>query len=191
MCQRPMANANASHGVEGLHDWEFIEPRFWSEQYHISGSIDAFFDLGVAKYMLTELKTIATEEFNDLLCPLPEHELRTKLYLRIVAEHPGYSNKINLHEGRVLYVSRGHGKKNEDHSGEILPFKEYVVQRDDNALLPILKKAEQLKTFRLAGKSIAAMPSGICATAMDKPAKSCPTCKECFSGQYPSGQPEL
>src|SRR6185312_15433048 len=135
-----------------------------------------FFDLGVSKYMVTELKTINPDEFEKIVAPLPEHRLRTNLYLKLWAD-PGstYTDRINLHEGRVLYVSRAHGKKNLDHNGEILPFKEYEVARNDDDLLPILNNAKQLKAYR----DTMAMPSGICATALDKTAKSCSFCIRC------------
>jgi hypothetical protein len=85
----------------------------------------------------------------------------------------------------VLYVSRGHGKANPDWkkpSGkdEVLPFKEFHIERDDEITKPPLQKAKALKIFR----ETAQMPTGICATALDKYAKTCDCCKICFSGDY-------
>jgi hypothetical protein len=98
-----------------------------------------------------------------------------------------YKDKINLHEARVLYTSRAYGKKNDQHGGEILPWREFIVKRDDKALEPILNKAKQLKIFR----ETKAIPSGICPTAMSKTAQKCSNCQLCFSGQFPAQQPSL
>lgn len=169
-------------------EWRFVEPVIESMATSTSGSIDVFFDVGTPLLVLTELKILAAEEFDSMVTPLPEHRQRTNLYLRIIAESNwAYKDRINLHEGRVLYVSRGHGKKNVDYGGKVIPFKEYKVARDDQALLPIIQRATQLKTFRQNGS----MPSAVCHTAMDKMAKSCTFAKECFSGQFPSQQEAL
>jgi hypothetical protein len=66
--------------------------------------------------------------------------------------------------------------------GEILPFKEFVVERDDDGIKPYLQRAKGLRIFREEKK----MPSGICATATDKYAKKCEHCKACFSGDHPA-----
>ncbi len=168
--------------------WEYEEVRVMSEQCGASGGIDMLFSAGTPKLLVTELKTINPDEFEKIVAPLPEHRLRTALYLKLWAEsNSPYKDQINLHEGRVLYCSRGYGKKNLDFDGEILPFKEYVVKRDDDSLSPILKKATQLKVFRDEGK----MPAGICNTALDKAAKQCSSCVACFSGKHPAMQEPL
>jgi hypothetical protein len=173
------------HGAKCL--WEYEEPAFLSTQYGVSGSIDVLMELGVPLWMVTELKIIKVEDFENLVAPLPEHRIRTALYLKLIADsNDPAKNKINLHEARVLYVSRGYGKKNADH-GDIMPFKEYTVQRDDTVLEKPLAKALQIKKFREDGL----MPSGICNTALDKPAKSCNVCTQCFSGQFPTMQEPL
>lgn len=167
------------------HWWEYrqvvVEE---AEAYGIQGGIDALFNVGVPKLMVTEVKTLNTTEFEDILVPKPEHRLRTSLYLRILdqSQHP-FRDKINLQEARVLYISRGYGKLNPTWN-EILPFKEFVVIRDDLALMEPLKRATALKVFRKSGL----MPPGICATALDKIAKNCSVCASCFSGNYPAGK---
>lgn len=169
-------------------DWEYEEVNFVSQKTKVSGSIDVMFDLGTPKYALTELKTYAADEFDKMVAPLPEHRTRTNLYMKLVAESGSiYTQDINLHEARILYVSRGYGKKNADYD-EILPFREFVVQRDDNApdLVYAIRKAEQLALFREVG--VEAMPGGICGSPGDKVAKSCKQCSVCFSGKMPSKQ---
>ena len=167
--------------------WEYRQIRVESPVCGVSGSFDLLFDVGAPKLLLTELKTINPEDFNLITAPLPEHRLRTNLYLKLLAESSNpYRERVNLHEGAVLYVSRAYGKMHPDYN-EILPFKEFTVKRDDEDLASTLARAKQLKIFREKGK----VPSGICTTALDKPAKGCSTCKECFSGNYPAEQEAL
>jgi hypothetical protein len=171
------------------HDclWEYREVVFKSVQYGISGSLDVLFKLGAPKLFVTELKTYAADEFNKMVLPLSEHRIRTQLYLKIIADSDSpYKEMINLHEAKIVYVSRGYGKANPEHGGEVLPFREWTINRDDAALESegILKKATQLKLWRDTG----AMPKGICFSAGDKEAKKCQVCKHCFSGQFPGVQ---
>jgi hypothetical protein len=177
MCSKPKGMCS----IGGKHDWAYEEVVFVSKEYGISGSIDALFDVGKPKLVVTELKIMAPEEFATLLAPLPEHRIRTSLYLKLIADSgTPYLDRFNLHEARVLYVSRGYGKKNEKF-GEVLPFKEFSVHRDDGGLLDLLAKVQSLKKFR----EIGVVPCGICNTALDKPAQTCKLCKTCFSGDYP------
>jgi hypothetical protein len=76
---------------------------------------------------------------------------------------------------------RTYGKKHPDWN-EILPWKEFIVQRDDETLKPVLQRSKALRVFRTEGK----MPSGICGTALDKVAQRCKFCQHCFSGEYPA-----
>jgi len=135
--------------------------------------------------VITEIKTMNKNDFDKILTPLPEHRLRTNLYMWILDKslHP-FRDKINTQEARVLYVSRGYGKMNATWN-EILPFKEFTVKRNDPDLDEFLKRATSLQVFRGAQQT---MPSGICATAVDKIAKQCSVCPQCFSGDYPAGK---
>lgn len=167
----------------GSHRWEYVEPVFVSKEYGISGSLDLLADIG-PKLIVTELKIMKGEDWEKLLAPLPEHRERTALYLKLVADSDSvYKDLINVHEARVLYISRAYGKKHVQYN-DILPFKEFVVTRDDACLEPLLKKAKQVKIF----KEQKLMPQGICNTALDKYAKGCTTCTACFSGKYPPQQ---
>jgi hypothetical protein len=165
-----------------LHSWAYQQLVVTAPEYGISGGIDCLFDIGAPLLCITEIKTLNPTEFDSMVVPFPEHRLRTNLYLRILAEsaHP-YKSKFNLQEGRVLYISRGYGKMNAQWN-ELLPFREFVVKRDDADLKLMLQRAKALKLFRDGG----GMPSGICATATDKIAKACGQCVTCFSGQFPA-----
>jgi hypothetical protein len=166
------------------HWWEYCQVIVESKEYGIQGSLDSLFNLGAPQLFIVEVKTLNPKEFEDILVPQPEHRLRTNLYMWIVehSQHP-YRDKINTKEARVLYVSRSYGKMNPDWE-EILPFKEFIVKRNDGDLQEFLKRAMGLKTFREQGL----MPFGICLTALDKTAKKCSVCQQCFSGQYPAGK---
>jgi hypothetical protein len=178
---------------QGMCNWEYAEVVFESQQYGVSGSIDVMVDLGVLMVAVTELKIIRVEDFEKITTPLPEHSQRTQLYLKLIADSASvYKDRINLHEARVVYVSRGYGKKNLDHDGEILPFREFIVKRDDKRIQPLLDMAKQVKVFRESLPSGAInMPSGICKLPTDKYAKNCGECAACFSGNYPATQPAL
>lgn len=161
--------------------WRYKEVRFSSKEYGVSGSIDALMHLYAPKLFATELKIMKVEDFNDLVAPLSEHRIRTAMYLRLIDESDSiYKKRINLTEARVFYISRGYGKK-QTSSGKIVPFKEYVVKRNDASTEPYLQKAKQVKLFREQG----VMPPGVCKTTLDGPAKLCSVCPECFSGKYP------
>ena len=160
---------------------------FVSKEYGFTGSIDVFFDVGAPKWLVTELKIMKPEDFEKLAAPLPEHRIRTNLYMKLIADsNDPYKDKINVFEARVLYVSRGYGKKNVDHD-QILPFKEFVVKRDDTDLQWVLKLAKQVKVWRETGQ----IPSGICKNPLDKTAKNCSASKHCFSGSFPAQQEAL
>lgn len=162
------------------HDWEYRQIVIYSD-YGIIGSPDVLFNVGSPFLLMVEIKILSAQEFDQIVAPLPEHRIRTNLYLKLMAaSNDAYKSKCNLDEARVLYVSRGHGRMNPEWN-EILPFKEFVVKRNDADLKLVLQKAQALRRSR-AGEG---MPSGICATATDKYAKGCSQCAACFSGQYP------
>lgn len=171
----------------GRCNWRYEEIVFHSH-YGVMGSIDMFVDLGSQKFMAVENKILKDEDFQEIVTPLAEHKQRTQLYLKLIADsYFPWKDKINLFEARVFYVSRAYGRKNVNYNNEVLPFREFVVERDDAKILPLLNNARQIKTFREEAK----IPSGICMLPTDKYAKSCSTCVECFSGKYPAAQPSL
>jgi hypothetical protein len=166
------------------HWWQYRQIRVDAGEYGLDGGIDALFNIGAPQLVVTELKTLNPVEFDSIVAPFPEHRLRTNLYMWILdhSQNP-YKDKINTTEARVLYISRGYGKMNAEWN-EILPFKEFVVKRNDGDLAEFLKRAAALKTFRTMGL----MPPGICDTALDKIAKKCSVMQACFSGTYPAGK---
>ena len=174
--------AGCSSGMKS-HAWKYEEVRFKCEKTGIDGGIDVLVRLGSAKMFVTECKIVAAEAFEKLSAPLAEHRIRTNLYLYLV-EKSGmvWSDMINTQVAKVLYVSRGYGKKHPDFD-EVLPFKEYDVERNDEDLAPYLEMGEVANRFFKTGE----VPPGRCVTAKDECALTCPVRKECFSGKYPEG----
>lgn len=167
--------------------WKYSQKNFVSKEYAVSGGIDLLMDLGGAKLFVVEIKILKVEDFEKIMAPLPEHRIRTSLYLKLIADSDSsLKDRINLHQAKVVYVSRGFGKKNVV-VGDILPFKEFDVLRDDSVLERPLALAKQVKIFR----ETKAMPSGVCATAIDAQAKYCQVAKQCFSGAFPCQQNPL
>jgi hypothetical protein len=164
------------------HIWQYEEFRIAAPEYAVSGGMDLLMNLGTAFLRVIELKIMAPDMWEKLVAPLPEHRLRTALYLKLIAESDSpFRSRFNTSEGTVLYVSRTHGRMNSVWS-EVLPFKEFSVPREDELLKAPLQQAKSLKIFRETKE----MPTGICATAADKYAKKCDVCTECFGGQYPA-----
>lgn len=180
----PQPNGRCSPLHPRKHDWAHVQMVIEAPEYGIQGAPDALFDIGAPQLVVTEIKTMNPVEFDGLLVPLPEHRLRTNLYMKLIdhSHHP-WKGAINLQEARVLYVSRGYGKMNAEWN-EILPFKEFVVKRNDADLAEFLKRAAALKAFRTIGL----MPHGICTTALDKTAKKCSVVHPCFGGDYMAGK---
>lgn len=149
----------------------------------ISGSLDAVIPVFTNKWSIIELKIIRPEDFASIQAPLAEHRIRTNLYMEIV-ENSGSSlvNMFDLDKAIVLYVSRGFGKKHTEFN-QILPFKEFIVKRDKEAVKPYLEKGKVIKLFKEKGL----IPKGCCMATTDKLAKFCPVATECFSANYKVG----
>lgn len=185
---RPRPSDTADGGCDGAkdkHRWRYEEVNFVSKTTGISGSIDVLAQLGSAKATIVECKIISAEQFDTLAAPLSEHRIRTSLYM-FLAEDSGslWAKAVNTQQARVLYVSRGYGRKNDKHNNEILPFKEFVVDRDDAATAKARTFGTQAMTFFRQR----VIPPGVCSTHNDPCATKCPVKKECFSGDHPAGQ---
>ncbi|ATS92304.1 hypothetical protein DLP05_064 [Stenotrophomonas phage vB_SmaS_DLP_5] len=180
-CLHPGQMECKSGGKFKTCKWRYEEMNFVCQKYDVSGSLDAVCDLGAPKLFVTELKIITPVDFEKLVAPLPEHRIRTNLYMNLIENSDSmYKHKLNLQQAKVLYISRAWGKMHKDYN-TILPFKEFDVARDDSVLAPYLGKAAAIKKWRTVKK----MPHGVCQTTAEPTAKKCSVCKECFSGKYP------
>lgn len=160
----------------------YREPLLTYKKYRFfTGSVDACVDVGGPKLRMVEVKICATSLFGDLKMPLAEHSKRTKLYLHMLENSvEGYGDLIDTQEASVLYVLRGHGKK--DHQHGIVPFKEFTVKRNDGALGSILEDVDLIASSGVYDevKNVTA-PKGICSSINDECAKTCPVKTTCFT----------
>ncbi len=157
-------------GFRGIHD--------------IGGSVDLIVDFDLGKHMAVEIKIIAGDMFADLKAPLAEHRVRTNLYLHLMRTSTSpIKERMNLDRAKILYVSRGHGKKH-GVKGVVLPFLEFDVKYEPQSLTPYLEKAQAVKIYRDTKK----IPKGICPTSFVGRVKSCCCVKECWSGKFPPAQ---
>ena len=187
-CKRPKFCDQAGCGHKRF---EYEELRFESPVTLASCGIDLLLDAGLGKLLLVELKTIEKAGFKELIGVKGEHKLRTSLYLQTVAEcaeagdHRAQSVKTEF--GYVMYVALG-GWGSIDpiidtwniQDGKFSPFKQYVVERDDDLVAPYLARALQYKAWK-DGKGL---PPRICDTLFDKRAKVCKKSAPCFSGKH-------
>ena len=168
----------------GARLWQYNEVCIINPHNGATGSIDFLIDFGLGKHTMIECKSMARDMFDDLKAPLSEHRIRTQLYLLHWSQVAGpHAGKVDTERAIVLYISKGFGTKNEDFGGKVLPFKEYWVERDDAAVMPLYKQADALHAFRKDGP----MPEGICATSFCQRAKGCNVAQECWSGSFPAG----
>lgn len=177
-----------SKGTDGhWHEWEYEEENFVDPETKVSGSIDFFIDLGNGKLTIVEVKTLDKDQFGVLAGPIASHRIRTQMYLALIdrSAAKNIKDQIDLTHGRIIYISKGYGKKNTElERAAIIPFKEFIVTRNDAAVAPYFAKGKVIQLFREGGP----MPALICESHQDKKAKHCVACKACFSGKYPAGK---
>jgi len=172
--------------VPCYHVWKYEEVVLNAPpEYDFNGSLDLLISMhpGSQKLTLCELKIKDKDEFTKLIAPEPEHRIRTALYLWL-AEHSTHKDawRIDSKVGKVVYVARSFGKKNEAEGGEIMPFKEYDVPRDDVGIAGALRKAKEVAAFRSQGVMPAKAGDPYCPLS-----KGCLCAAACFSGKYPDG----
>lgn len=181
---RHFSKLPAAKGPSCAHEWVYYEEKFVDPASGISGSIDFFVDMGNKKLTIVEAKSIDKDQFSKLAGPMAKHRIRSQVYLALIdrAAPKEVKEQIDLSHARILYISKGFGKMNADH-GKVLPFKEFSVQRNDEAVEQYFELGQHVQVFRKGGP----MPKVICVNHMDKRAQPCPVAKQCFSGKYPAG----
>ena len=181
--QRTFSKRPSGHcGRSGIRcNWGYEEVRVRDPVSGASGGIDGLLDVGEKRLLVIEAKIIKGDDWEKLAAPLAEHTQRVRLYLKLIARNGGVlADTINTDYGIVLYMMRGHGKKQES-VGTISPFKEFRVSRDDAKIRHLLSKANAVTYAREQNK----IPCGVCHTSFTSRAKSCAVLSECFSGKYP------
>mgnify|MGYP000846838681 CR=1 FL=1 len=160
--------------------WFFYRQVGFRGVQDIGWLVDLIVDFNVGKHMAIELKIIAPDMFADLKAPLAEHRVRTNLYLHLIRTSTSpVKERMNLDRAKILYISRGHGKKHGT-KGVVLPFLEFDVKYEPQSLKPYLEKAQAVKIYRDTKK----IPKGVCATSFVGRVKSCGVVKSCWSGKY-------
>lgn len=182
--KRHFSKLPAAKSETHAHHWVYREEEFKDEVSGITGSIDFFVDLGNKKITPVEVKTIDKDQFAKLAGPLAKHRIRSQMYLALIdrVAPAAVKEQIDLTHSRILYISKGFGVKVVD-IGKVLPFREFSIRRNDEAVAPYFELGRQLAAFRKGGP----MPKVICVNHMDPRARPCPVARECFSGKYPAG----
>lgn len=179
----------------GWNRWEYEEVRVFDEESGVSGGVDALLDVGEAKLLPVELKSMDKDEHRKLAGPLSEHRIRTGLYLYLIEKcGENWTKRINTKTSKILYVSKSYGFKDTSLSdagisdSPFSPFKEFSVGRDDKNILVPLQRAKALTKWRKLGEQSPAtgLPCGICHNGLTKRAQQCSAVGPCFSGSYPS-----
>lgn len=169
----------------------YKEPYLRHTKSLLQGSIDGVVKTNKAgtKGFPIEVKIMALSQFAKLKAPLAEHRTRCKIYLHLIANSiQEYSSNISSEKCHIIYVLRGHGKKDVT-TGSISPLREYVIERDDEEIQPYLDKAHRITGCVSYNKStleipdIIHAPDGICSSPSDACAKQCEVKDACFSGK--------
>jgi CRISPR/Cas system-associated exonuclease Cas4 (RecB family) len=170
--------------------FRYSEEVFWSGEGNYVSSMDMLVKYkNHSKLYIVEIKSIDKDKFKPLVAPLAEHRLRTSLYLRSISmsDHP-HRDRINTKKGIIFYVSKGYGikdttlKENGIPDMPFTPFKEFVIDRDDESTQYLIDRAIVLDDFRRGSGKV---PLPIYPTAMNTRCKSCQFLKICWSGKIP------
>ncbi|NIT54898.1 MAG: hypothetical protein GWN00_01220 [Aliifodinibius sp.] len=163
--------------------FSYFEEVFENSEYGVTGSVD-FIDAGYSpRYRMTEVKTIVKDDFKKLSMPLAEHRLRTQIYLELIAKSSDHRTS-RLHAGKasVLYICKGYGvsdptiKEYGIQDQQFSPFKEYVVERNTEAVKPYLEKAREVVLFQQKKQKL---PEPMCPNDYCSRAKKCCVVKYC------------
>lgn len=157
--------------------WRYREPVAVDRENGIRGGIDLVLDTGEAMLRPVEVKIMTQSQFKTLRAPLWEHRLRTNLYLRLIAASDFLRTVVSSAEATVIYLCRGYGTQQDD--GEVSPFKEFAVRRDDGETDELVARAQLVRVSREAGT---VPDERVCSTSVCSRARQCPVRKQCFSG---------
>jgi hypothetical protein len=187
LCKRPSKCQECGH-----HHFKHVEQRVLSDLTGISCGLDVLLQLPMTNLLtVVEVKSIDKDEFKTLVAAKAEHSQRTKLYLKCAAESSQPVAKlIRTDQAFVLYVSKGgYGVSCEEvmtwdfWDSPFSPFKEYLIERDDESLEKILQQPmilqAWLKQWEEDGEP-PEVPDRICSSSLDKRAKKCSCLSPCF-----------
>lgn len=176
----PITPCNAG---EGVCDYEYREVLFRHDS-GFEGSPDGIVDLGLPKLRIMEAKIMGKDQFKDLKMPLGEHAVRTRLYLKLIAESGHHSDEIDTSRAHILYIMRGHGMKDSEQKGQITPFKEFIVERKDSDVEVYVRMATAVKESRASEYQRIPARTPVCTGIGCPRARICGVAKACYSGKY-------
>lgn len=163
--------------VCGHKHYRYEEVVAYVPELNVSGSLDMIVDFKGTKHTLVEIKSIDKDYFVALEAPMAEHRIRTNLYLHLIAMSKSpYMDRIDTTQAKILYVSKGFGKKSIEH-GFITPFKEYTIEKTDAGVKPYMTMLQEITDFRNLREKY---PNRICANPLTTRAKNCSCNKECW-----------
>lgn len=155
----------------GTSPHRYREVDIHDSEYGMVGSPDVIFYLSrESVYYPIEIKSIAYEEWKEIVRPKPDHVLQVLFYWYFMLR-AGYSVPSQV---SILYVSKGYLFKS--------PYKEFTVsgltvEEVESRLETYLNDAVALKQFRDGGE----LPPRLnCANKASKDAKECHVCVVCF-----------
>jgi hypothetical protein len=136
--------------------------------YTLTGAPDAWVRLHPAwSIYTTEIKSIKPEDFDALVEPKVVHECQLSLYLWF-AELCKMPN-MQVKEGLLLYACK---------TQKVMPYKVFLVQRNDAFLKRVQDQLKELKTFSKTKK----LPERMCNSPQALMARRpCKCVEECFA----------
>lgn len=152
----------------------YVEVPMVSDEHMIVGTPDLLLYMrDINAFHVTELKSIAPDQFKELSRPKPDHILQVLFYWFLM-RHLGYrlTDKVS-----ILYITKGYIFK-----GSV--YKEFVInpQEQLHRLDPYLEEARLVKGAR-TDKTVIPLRS-FCQTEYSAQAKRCEVCDYCFSKKY-------
>lgn len=150
---------------------EYHEVPIRNEELKIVGNPDlVFFLQDFQAFYINELKSIAHEQWKELVRPKPDHVIQVVFYYWLM-KHAGFTMVPRV---SILYVTKG-WMFNGD------PFKEFTLDAEEELprLESYLDEARALAEFRATGK----LPARTMCVSDNAPeAKKCEVCSICFRG---------
>lgn len=173
-------------GVRGARRFRYREMVVTSRVSGISGGIDLLAKLpGEPLVKVVEIKGVQKSDFVSLVMPLGKHRLRTNLYLRLVEEsdHP-FRHLVDTRSGLIIYVVKGgYGVRSDEPRAWGIddapwePFKEFEVERDDEALDRFSAAAATILAWKAGGD----LPPFLCETSTCPRARACEVRVPCWN----------
>jgi hypothetical protein len=179
--------ACGSQGYVGTHDRTNVcicgrprnvyhEPTLWDDENGIVGNPDLTF-LHAGQFVVTEIKSMEKERFNELSEPLGDHVHQAILY-RDLYQRLGFPVHDNV---VVFYASKGYSFRRTDRQGRNPIYREFHVDATAPSLARLvsdsLASARRVKDHVAEGR----IPPRVCTSSTCTRAKDCPLTSRCFS----------